>query len=594
MTLQKLFRDRAARWNDKTCVKVKREGKYLDLTWKSFYEEVSGTAAGLMSAGLSPGDRAAILSHTRYEWSMCDAAILSAGGIVVPLYPSLTRPEVVSLLKRSQSRYLFTSDAELAALVAELIDEVDFVEKVIVFDETALEGITNKKFVSLKSFSSGKVDRAKLDARIDAAKEEDIFTIIFTSGTTGEPKGVMLTHRNMISNVEAALSLFDIGLGDVHLSHLPLAHVLERLGCYVMFYSGATVAYAEHISKVADNMTEVAPTISVSVPRIFEKIYAGIQAKALEAPFVTRQLAFWAIKVAQKVGAKKDSDQKIPAHLGWQFSLADKLIYSKIRQKFGGRIRIFVSGGAPLAPELALFFNAIGIPVYEGYGLTETSPIISANIPGNQRAGSVGNVVPGVQCRIAPDGEITVKGPNVFKGYYQDEAATKAAFDEEGWFLTGDIGRFDQYGCLRITDRKKDLIVTAGGKNVAPQKIENILKLDKFIEEVMLYGESKKFMTALVVPDFAWLEKYAAYKGIVWTSRADLVADPKIIDLITRRIEKAQAAAHLASYESVKKFVLLDHTFSQHEGEVTPTLKIRRKNITAHYKPLLEKLYEEG
>ncbi|TLN23483.1 long-chain fatty acid--CoA ligase, partial [bacterium] len=404
MTISKMFRDRAAKWAKNTCVKFKKDGVYADMSWGDFYGQVLRSASALIKAGLKTGDRAAILSHTRWEWSNSDAAILSAGGIVVPIYPSLTGPEVLSLLNRSRSRFVFCSDAALVKELAAIIDDATTVEKVIVFEKEALAGVANPKFTSLEEFSREKADVAAINERIDASSPDDVCTIIFTSGTTGEPKGVMLSHGNIMSNAGAALDIFDIGLGDTHLSHLPLAHVLERMGCYVMFYSGAVVAYAENMNKVAENISEVAPTVCVSVPRIFEKIYAGIQAKAMEEKFPKKQIAFWAIDVATKVGDRIDARKPVGCLLQAKFNLADKLVYSKIRQKFGGRIRIFVSGGAPLAPELAKFFCAIGIPIYEGYGLTETSPIITANQPGRQKAGAVGFVVPGVQIKIAVDG----------------------------------------------------------------------------------------------------------------------------------------------------------------------------------------------
>ncbi|MHB8765101.1 MAG: AMP-dependent synthetase/ligase, partial [Deferrisomatales bacterium] len=422
-----------------------------------------------------------------------------------------------------------------------------------------------------------------------------VATILFTSGTTGEPKGVVLTHRNLLSNVEAALEWFDIGPDDLCLAHLPLAHILERMaGYYLMLYCGATIAYAEDIKTVAQNIAEVRPTVAVSVPRIFEKIYAGIQSKATEASALVRRLTFWAIDVARRAGALLEADAPVPAALRLQYALADRLVYRKIRAKLGDRLRFFISGGAPLAPELGLFFNTIGVRVYEGYGLTETSPVISVNTPAHHRVGTTGWPLSNLEVRIAEDGEILVRGPSVFSGYHQNEQATREAFTGDGFFKTGDIGELTPDGFLRITDRKKDLIVTAAGKNVAPQKVENVLKLSKYVSEAMLYGDKRNFITALIVPDFEWLRRYAEWKGLADRPVAELVRAPQVLDHYARLIAEAQQKAELSSYETVKKFVLLDHEFSAGEGEVTPTLKIRRKNITARYQAELEALYAGG
>jgi len=358
-----------------------------------------------------------------------------------------------------------------------------------------------------------------------------------------------------------------------------------------MLYGGCTIAYAEELSKVVVNIAQVRPTLMVSVPRIFEKIFAGIQAKAAESPKPIRALTLWAIDTATRVGELRNAGKPVPAGLAFKFKIADKLVYKKIRMKFGGRIKFFVSGGAPLAPELAVFFNTIGVPILEGYGLTETSPVIAVNTFEHRKAGTVGRPIPGVAVKIAEDGEILTRGPNVFPGYYQNEEATREAFTADGWFMTGDIGEIDAQGLLRITDRKKDLLVTAGGKNIAPQRVENALKLDKFIGEAMLYGDKKNFITALIVPDFDWLERYAGHKGIAFTDRTDLVKNPAILDLMERRIASAQNEADLANYERVKKFILLDHEFSAADGEVTPTMKMKRKQITTHYKRELDALY---
>lgn len=595
MNLPQMIRQSFEKWKTQRCMLVKSGASYREVTWSEFYGDVERAAASLINLGVSVGDRVAILSSTRMEWAVADSGALSAGAITVPIYPSLTAPEIKDLLLRSESKVIFIADADQVEKFTEKTEEFTFLDKIVVFDGAAVPKTSPLPFVSLADFCGGaKVDQAILAERIAARKPEDVATIIFTSGTTGEPKGVMLTHDNIMSNVIETLRHFSFGTSDVHLAHLPLAHIFERMGgYYLMLYAGATIAYAESIQTVAANIAEVRPTVVVTVPRIFEKIYAGIQAKGAEAPGPVKALTFWALGVAAEVGDHLDKKKPFGLGLSIKNAIANALVFKKVRAKMGGRLRFFVSGGAPLSPEIARFFLGTGLPVMEGYGLTETSPVISANTPDALRVGSVGKPLANVKVKIAEDGEILCKGPSIFIGYYKNEEATKHAFTEDGYFMTGDIGIIDADGFLKITDRKKDLIVTAGGKNVAPQKIENILKMDKFISEVMLYGDKRPFLTAIVVPDFAWLEKYAVHKGMIFHDPKDLVKDSHIIDLYQRRMAAAQEANGLPSHETVKKFVLLDHEFSANQGEVTPTLKLRRKSVTSHYAKELEALYEK-
>ncbi len=596
MTLARMIRDRHDRWTSRRCMMIKQGGRYRDVSWKEYYGLATRVALALVARGIRPGDRVALLSPTRYEWAVADTAILTAGAVTVPIYPSLTRPEVKRLLERSGARGLFVSDAEQLEKCLPLLGDVEGLEFVVAFEAGALRGVDRTGALSLSAFAEGAAgaESSALEERLEAGDENGLATLIYTSGTTGEPKGVMLTHRNILANIEASLAEFDIGPDDVHLSHLPLAHILERMaGYYLMLSTGATIAYAESIQTVADDFGRVRPTVAVSVPRIFEKVYAGIQAKAAQAPAPVRALTFWALKVARQTGGPLAEGKSLPFGLKLQHALADRLVFSKVRARLGGRLRFFISGGAPLSPELAKAFEAMGVRIYEGYGLTETSPVIAVNTPRHRKIGTVGRPLSNLEVRIAEDGEILVKGPSVFIGYYQNEEATREAFTADGFFMTGDIGEIDADGFLRITDRKKDIIVTAGGKNVAPQKVENALKMSKYIAEAMLYGDRRKFITALIVPDFEWLKRYAGLKGIPYTSMSDLVNHPQVQDFYRRLIEEIQQKAHLASYESVKKFVLLDHEFSAEQGEITPTLKMRRKIITARYQDLLDALYEE-
>jgi long-chain acyl-CoA synthetase len=596
MTIAQMLRDRHARWKQRPCMMVKRGDGYETLTWDEFYGAAMRVARGLLGRGLAVGEPVAILSHTRFEWAVADTAILAAGGITVPFYPTLTRREVKELLERSGATILFAADAEELEKVRPLLDQVANLRLLVVFAPEDSAVAPDERILSLDALGAegARPDQPSPDERIAAGRDDDTATLIYTSGTTGEPKGVVLTHRNILANVESALEEFDIGPDDTCLAHLPLAHILERMaGYYLMLHCGAVIAYAEDLTKVAQNLGEVRPTVAISVPRIFEKVYAGIQAKAAEAPGPVKALTFWALGVARRVGEHQTAGTPIPSGLRLQYALANRLVYAKIRHKIGGRLRFFISGGAPLAPELAKFFNAIGIQIYEGYGLTETSPVIAVNTPRRNRVGTVGPPLSNLEVRIAEDGEILVKGPSVFPGYFGNEVATREAFTADGFFMTGDIGELDADGFLKITDRKKDLIVTAGGKNIAPQKVENVLKLSKYIGDAMLYGDRKKFVSALVVVDPEWIQRYAKWKAIAYQSLDDLVEDPKILDYYARLVEELQEKAELASYERVKKFVLLAHEFSMGEGEVTPTMKVRRRKVTEHYRARLESLYEE-
>ncbi|MBI1976027.1 MAG: long-chain fatty acid--CoA ligase, partial [Candidatus Omnitrophica bacterium] len=447
---------------------------------------------------------------------------------------------------------------------------------------------------------------------------DSLATLIYTSGTTGEPKGVMLTHGNFLSNCQACAQVIPINDRDVYLSFLPLAHVFERLaGYYLMIHQGAVIAYAENIDTVPQNMMEVQPTVMCGVPRFFEKLYGRVMESVQQSTGLKRKIAEWAFELARRGGVTRpEQSRRAPPLQKWQpqdipsclsdrsvgaglkpaptlsRTIADLLVFRKLRSKLGGRLRFFVSGSAPLAKEIAEFFHGVGILIIEGYGLTETSPVISCNRLDRFRFGTVGLPVPGVEVKIAPDGEILTRGPHVMKGYYKMETPTKEVLADDGWFHTGDIGEIDSDGFLKITDRKKDLIITSGGKNVAPQKIENLLKQDEYILDAMLYGDRKKYLTALLIPNLSKLESYAKEQSISWTSTVELLQNSAIQQLIRQRIDLK--STELAPYEQIKYFVLLDKPLSQEAGELTPTLKIRRKIVTEKYRDLLEKLYTDN
>jgi long-chain acyl-CoA synthetase len=424
-----------------------------------------------------------------------------------------------------------------------------------------------------------------------AVKPDDLATLIYTSGTTGEPKGVMLTHDNIFSNVDTVRSLIDFSGTDVCLSFLPLSHIFERMGGhYMMMATGTSIAYAESIDTVPIDMALVRPTIVLSVPRLYEKMYARVLENALSGSGLKKRIFFWARGVADKWADEQFAGRKVGGFLGLKYAIAQKLVFSKLKARTGGRLRFFVSGGAPLAPEINKFFYAAGLVILEGYGLTETSPVIGVNTPQNFRLGTIGKPIPGVDVRIEADGEIVTRGPNVMKGYYNKPDATREAIDSSGWFHTGDIGELRD-GFIAITDRKKDIIVTAGGKNIAPQPIENMVKTNKYVSQAVMIGDKRKFPVMLVVPNFEQLEKWAKRRNLLWTDRAQLLTMPTVKSKLEKEV--MEQLTGLAHFETPKKIALLEHDFSIERGELTPTLKVKRRVVDKQYKSLIDGLYGE-
>jgi long-chain acyl-CoA synthetase len=445
-----------------------------------------------------------------------------------------------------------------------------------------------------KRGAAGETSLSIANYREDAlsVKPDDLATIIYTSGTTGEPKGVMLTHDNIYSNVEASRRAIPFEGRDVGLSFLPLSHIFERMaGHYMMFATGTSIAYAESIDTVPINMQEVRPTLVLSVPRLYEKMYARVLETALTGGFLKKKIFFWARGVAERWANEKLSGKNPRGLLARQYAIAQKLVFSKLKTRTGGRLRYFVSGGAPLSPEINKFFYAAGLEILEGYGLTETSPVIAVNTPANFRIGTVGKPIDGVEVKIASDGEILTRGPHVMKGYYNKPDATREAIDPDGWFHTGDIGELRD-GFLAITDRKKDIIVTAGGKNIAPQPLENKVKTNKYVAQAVMLGDKRKFPSMLIVPNFDQLEKWAMKRNIIWTDRAQLLRMPTIQAKMEKEVAKELAGA--AHFEQPKKIGLIEHDFSIEKGELTPTQKVKRRAIDKHYKTLIDSLYDEA
>ena len=589
-TLSQLFENTCRTYRKDNLLMSKREGRYVPISTDEFEARVRTLSAGLRELGLRQGDKVVIFSENRPEWVMTDFAVLCAGGVTVPIYTSLMPEQVKYIINDSDAKMVVCSNRELWLKVEAVRRDLPQVRHSIMIDEEAPSGVMTLGEVMGRGKTAAAADPARFDTIAAAIKPDDLASIIYTSGTTGTPKGVMLTHGNFVSNSKALDAVTDFAHTDTILSFLPLSHVLERMTTFSFLYKGASIAYAESVDTVAENLTEVRPTIMISVPRLFDKIYARVMDNVLTQSAVKRQIFFWALRVGKRYGARKIRKEPIPAGLAAQRNLAAKLVFSKIVEKTGGRVKFFVSGGAPLSKDVAEFFYAMGIIILEGYGLTETSPVLTCNTFGKLRFGTVGTPVPGVDVKFAPDGEILARGPNIMKGYYKKEAETREVM-ADGWFHTGDIGYLDPDGFLVITDRKKDLIITAGGKNVAPQPIENLIKTNAYIVNAVVVGGARKFISALVVPDFEKLEAYAGTNGIPFRDRAELCAKDEIRDFMLAEVNRA--TPDLASYERVKKVALLDHDFELEAGEMTPTLKVKRNFVEGKYKPVIDLLYKE-
>jgi long-chain acyl-CoA synthetase len=573
-------------------LRYKRDGSWHAVSSEEFRAAVEEIAMGLRALGVSRGDKVAIVSENRPEWAFADLAALCLGAADATIYPTLTAPQVHYILDDSESKVVFVSNAAQAAKVAEVRPRLGHLRHVVRFDEAPSPGTTSLDELRAKGREALAADRDAVRREAASVKSGDLATLIYTSGTTGDPKGVMLTHGNLVHNVLAAQKIFPMVDHEwTALSFLPLCHSFERTaGHNFMIHAGVTIAYAESVEKVPENMQEVRPSIMCSVPRLYEKMFARVNEKVASDPPLRQRIFRWAIGVGQRTFAHTVARTEPGPLLKLRFALADRLVFSKIKARTGGRLRLFISGGAPLAREIAEFFGAAGMLVCEGYGLTETSPVISANYPGRVKPGTVGLPLEHVEVRIAEDGEILTRGPHVMKGYYRKPEATAEAIDKDGWFHTGDIGFLDRDGFLVITDRKKDIIVTSGGKNIAPQPIENRLKTNKFFTEVVMIGNRRNFPAALVVPSFDTLEAWARQQGLAFASRSELVARPEVVAHYKRLVD--ELTADLAQFEKIKKIALLAKEFTQESGEITPTLKVKRRVVEERYKATIDAMYE--
>ncbi len=588
-TLSQVFLNTIKTYIKDDLLASKVDGRYVPISTEEFARRVKHLSLGLADLGLGAGDKLVIFSENRPEWTITDFAVLCAGAVTVPIYTSLMPEQVKYIINDSDAKIVVCSNRTLWLKVEAIRHELPNVHHFVLIEEAGPQGVVSLSEVMSRGKVIASADPGLFEKRALAVKPGDLASIIYTSGTTGVPKGVMLTHANFVANSKALDAVTEFSVKDTILSFLPLSHVLERMTTFSWIYKGASIYHAESIETVAENLLEVRPTIMISVPRLFDKIYAKVMDNILAASPAKRKIFFWAIGVGKKYGAKKIRHQPIPWGLSLQRKIAAKLVYGKIIEKTGGRVHFFVSGGAPLSADVAEFFYAIGITILEGYGLTETSPVLACNTFEKMKFGAVGPPVPGVEIKIAPDGEILAKGPNVMKGYYKKEQETREAF-EDGWFKTGDIGHIDGEGFLVVTDRKKDILVTAGGKNVAPQPIENLLKINPYIQTAVVVGSGRKFISALVLPDFDKLEAYARKNGIAFGSRKELVEKEEIVSFMLAEIDRS--TPHLASYERIKKVVLLDREFDA-DTELTPSLKVKRHIVEKVFKPLIDLLYKD-
>ncbi|MGQ0767345.1 MAG: AMP-dependent synthetase/ligase [Gemmatimonadota bacterium] len=586
-TVAQMFFESLERFARPDAMRVRRNGAWHMISHEEVRRRVMQTALGLASLGVRRGDRVAILSENRPEWAIADYACLTSGIIDVPIYPTLPPEQLPYLINDSGAVALFASTAAQVSKVESIRGQCPGLRHIIGFDgDTA--GASVRTMEELQSMGQASGGEEAWRGEASAVQPGDLLTIIYTSGTTGNPKGVMLTHDNLHSNLVGVRDLIPMEGNDVALSFLPLSHIFERTGDYWFWSTGTSIAYVDSFDLVPVAMGEVGPTIAMSVPRLYEKMYARVLENALSSGGLRKRIFFAARSIADRWADEKLAGRQPGGMLAVQYGLAQRLVFSKLKARTGGRLRYFVSGGAPLSPEINKFFYAAGLTILEGYGLTETSPVISVNTPAHFRIGSVGRLIAGAEVMIAPDGEILTRGPHVMKGYYNKPEATAEAIDSEGWFHTGDIGALED-GFLRITDRKKDIIVTAAGKNIAPQPIENQIKTNKYVSQVVMLGDRRKFPVLLVVPNFEQLEKWAKVKNITWTDRPQLLQMPAIQAMMEKEVHGQLTG--LASFETPKKIALLDRDFSIESGELTPTLKVKRRVIDRNYKALIDGLY---
>ncbi len=591
-----IFQNRAEEHGDKALIAFKnRQGVWEDLSWNQMNEMVRNLGNFLLSKGVKPGEKIALFSPNRFEWWVADLAILSIGAVNVPIYATNSAQECRYIIDNSDSIMCFAGTREHLDKILSVKNQLPKVQQVIIFDDLsdAREGVIDLATAMEEGQAYRSKHKNEFDERLRPININDLATIIYTSGTTGNPKGVMLSHKNFVSNVNQLQAVDpDFLTGDhVFLSFLPLAHSLERtVGYYTPIFLGHKVAFAEDVTKLLENFQEIRPTFIVSVPRIYERVHNGILAKVSGAPPIKKALFNWAMGIARDNLPYICNNRPRTGFFGFKYRLADKIIFSKLKTALGmDRLQGAISGGGPLSVSDAEFFLGMGIRVLEGFGLTETTPVTNGNRPTKIKPGTVGPAVKDTICKIGEGGELLIKGPQVMMGYYKNEEATKEVFTKDGFFRTGDIGEIDEDGYLKITGRIKDLIVTSGGKNISPQNIENSLQASSYIEQVAVIGDNRKYLSALIVPSFENLEKWASDRGISFGSHKELVSNDQVVALFEKEIEENMR--DYARVEQIRKFTLLDSLWTQETGELTPTLKVKRRVISQKYSRHIDAMY---
>jgi long-chain acyl-CoA synthetase len=585
-TINDLFRRVAAAANPRAVLWQDEFGQWQPISSDQIYQRVRALAEAFLGWGALRGDRIAIIAENRWEWAVTDFATLAIGAADVPIYPTLTGEQIAALLDDAGCRIAVVSTRQQFDKL-NAVRSLTKLERIVMMDPGAPEGAIAFSELMVGADARGSERNPVFDALARTVEPKDLATLIYTSGTTGEPKGVALTHGNIASNQNCAAADFEFGSDDALISFLPLSHVTARALDYVMYSCGVQVAYCSKFDKLPEAMREIRPTVFVGVPRVFEKIRQEVERRVALSPVKKRLLA-WAVGLG---AGFRDTvyDGRRPASLRWK--LADKLVYSKVQEAFGGRVRVFVSGGAPLGLDTANWFASVGIALWEGYGLTETSPLIGINTPLSHRLGTVGRAMPNLELMLAVDGELLVRGPSVFSGYWEKPAATAECIDAEGWFHTGDIAEIDADGFLSITDRKKELLKTSGGKLVAPQPIESKLTANLLVAQAALVGDKHKFISALLSPNFAALEDWAQKQGIEAKTRAELVSDSRVIALYAEIVRLANST--LANFEMVKRFRVVPDEWTIDSGDLTPSMKLKRRAVSAKYAAVVAELYAD-